>query len=452
MGPGHWMSRFAAYADQHWLVIFFIPLVIYMANFRHLGSGDTTAIILSAIQLANEGTIYLDGVDQYFDYGDVPYFLANEDGRMVSNYPYFPAVMMQPLFFPLFGTGLFAEQDFVLVWDYAAKLCAALYTAGAVLLTYLTFRELMRPVEALTLAFAYGFGTALWPIASQSMWQHTGTIFWWSVMLYGLVRLENRAEGRTKVWLLLAGLAAGLAVWCRINNVLGAGWLGLVLLVRYRWNALWALVPMGFCTLGVMGFNEAIYGNWRGGVANVLEMRHWLDNVHGPVWSTPFWEGLAGLLISPSRGIFIFSPFLLCALWGAWSIWQRPEPGWRGLAWMLPVAALMLGILSKYIVWWGGIMHYGPRYQIDAYPFILIGLAAVWPRLFQHQWLRWVLLVVVLYSVWVQWVGAFCYPGQWAVDPVSLSDDKARLWDWGYNQIWDSFRSGVKWPLARLFP
>lgn len=91
-------------------------------------------------------------------------------------------------------------------------------------------------------------------------------------------------------------------------------------------------------------------------------------------------------------------------------------------------------------------MHYGPRYPIDAYPFIIIALAAVWPTLCKNPWLRAALAALIVYSIWVQWVGAYCYPGQWAVHPVSLSEDKSRLWDWSYNQIWDSFLSGVKSP------
>ena len=31
------------------------------------------------------------------------------------------------------------------------------------------------------------------------------------------------------------------------------------------------------------------------------------------VWQTPLWDGAAGLLLSPSRGLFFFSPFLLLA-------------------------------------------------------------------------------------------------------------------------------------------
>jgi len=106
----------------------------------------------------------------------------------------------------------------------------------------------------------------------------------------------------------------------------------------------------------------------------------------------------------------------------------------------------MFVVFGKYAVWWGGNSHYGPRYQIEAFPFLMVYIAAVWPSLAVSR--KWLLLFGVLaaYSVFVQWVGAFCYPGGWTVEPVSLADDKARLWDWSYNQIWTCMKSGVKWP------
>src|SRR5204863_6741412 len=65
-------------------------------------------------------------------------------------------------------------------------------------------------------------------------------------------------------------------------------------------------------------------------------------------------EALAGLLVSPSRGLLLFSPMLLAA-WAARPLARREWPlasGWWlvGLAW--PV--LLVLALSRWPMWWGG--------------------------------------------------------------------------------------------------
>lgn len=438
----------ANWFDKRLLAMFFIPFVVYMANLRELSSGDTTCTKFTAIFLSKSGTIYLDSMQDYFPYNDLPYFLSEKNGHIVSNYPIFPAVMATPFYAPFVWMGLIRPGEGNLVWDYISKLCASTYTSLSVLFLYLTFKRLLNVKSAFILAFAYAFGTAVWPIASQSVWQHTGAILWWSVCFYATVRTDESSDAGRWKWLMLAGTAAGCTVLCRIIHLTSAGFYSAVILWRYRKSAIAFLAPCGLLTALLITYNYAFFQTWNGGLENVLAERWALDRVQGGVWSTPLLEGLAGVLISPSRGVFAFSPFLIFSISGLYLLWRQQGAQWGTLRYMSPIPIGLMCVFGKYIVWWGGIMHYGPRYQVDAYPFIMLCLAAAWPEIEKRRWLVTAFVCLLIYSIWAQWVGAFCFPGDWAVWPESLSDDKARLWNWGYNQIWDSFISGVKPPMS----
>jgi len=52
-------------------------------------------------------------------------------------------------------------------------------------------------------------------------------------------------------------------------------------------------------------------------------------------------------------------------------------------------------------------------------------------------------------SITVQGIGAFCYPnGHWDTQPVPVSKDRRRLWDWRDNQI---FRSAAAGPVVEPY-
>ena len=169
-------------------------------------------------------------------------------------------------------------------------------------------------------------------------------------------------------------------------------------------------------------------------------------------------EGLAGLTLSPSRGLFIFSPLVV----GAYGVWttrlseRSPRPAQETilLARYATVAgvAVLLG-LRKYLVWWGG-HGFGPRYLTDIMPFVglLIGLGLV-PVVasIRARGVTLVTAVVValaVHSVAVQAVGAFCWPSPWTLD--NTRPYVQRLWEWRDSQIVSCARSGPRVdPMAR---
>lgn len=441
------LSRIAELFDSHKLLIFFAPFFIYILNGREISSGDPTPTLFTAINVVKQGTIFLDDLHDYISYHSLPYYVSSQQGHIVSNYPVFPGIMAAPIFAPFIWMGMIEKGGGDLVWNYLSKLSGAFYTSLSVLFLYLTVKRLLDRESAFLAALSYGLGTALWPIASQSLWQHGPSVFWWTVCFYALVRAEQ-SESRSgfRGFLLLAGAAAGAAVLCRTVNGVGMAVLCAAVAIRHRRDAVRFIIPALILSLLIILYNVALFDSWKGG-DKVLHSLHWeLDRVRGGSWSTPLGVGLAGQLISPSRGIFIFSPFLLFSVVGACAIWRRSEPGWRTIAWTIPAPVIMLLLFSKYAVWWGGNSHYGPRYQIETFPFLMLYLAAFLPIIRRYKFVFFVFGILLVYSIAVQWIGAFCYPGGWEVYPTDLANDKSRFWNWSYNQIWTCAKSGVKWP------
>jgi hypothetical protein len=140
---------------------------------------------------------------------------------------------------------------------------------------------------------------------------------------------------------------------------------------------------------------------------------------------------LAGLLISPSRGLLIFMPWVVFALWGMARAWRENEFGWERY--------LILGMAIVYIMhvrmgsWWAG-WCFGPRYLTDFLPLLVFFILPVWSAIRAGTMLRVAFGVAVAVAFWVQIVGACYYHprgrGNWDSFPISVDLDRKRLWDW----------------------
>lgn len=87
-------------------------------------------------------------------------------------------------------------------------------------------------------------------------------------------------------------------------------------------------------------------------------------------------EGILGLLIGPGRGLFLYAPVLVPALFGWRDLYRRHSDV------ALVAAAVALAhvlIYGKWFMWHGGYC-WGPRFLAPAMPFLALGLAPIWER------------------------------------------------------------------------
>lgn len=113
--------------------------------------------------------------------------------------------------------------------------------------------------------------------------------------------------------------------------------------------------------------------------------------------------GVAGLLLSPGRGLLFYAPLFLLALPG-WPLLRRRHPA---IAWLVfGVFAAHVLIYGKWFMWHGGYV-WGPRFLLPALPLLALALAPLWQR---RRW-RVALLAVGAVSLAPQVLGSLVHFG-----------------------------------------
>lgn len=156
--------------------------------------------------------------------------------------------------------------------------------------------------------------------------------------------------------------------------------------------------------------------------------------------SDTFWIALYGNLFSPSRGLFVFSPFLLLFILNADKLciaMNRNKVLLIFAGWII----LHLVIISKFPHWWGG-FSFGPRFMVD----VLIPLYVLCIILFQEIYtdkntLRYklnmgTLLITGLLSIYINtYQGLYnIYGAQWNASP-NIDENPEYLFNWKYPQF-----------------
>ncbi|HLL83467.1 MAG TPA: hypothetical protein VK420_12470, partial [Longimicrobium sp.] len=372
------------------------------------------------------------------------YFLHPRDGRLHSSYPITTPVLVTPLYAPIVWLkGEWTTDEIHRIAPIGEKLAASLVAALSVAAMYLLLAALTTHRRALVLALAFGFATSTWTTSSQALWQHgPGVLF----IVLTLVLLARRPNA---TW--LAGLTAGLAVDCRPSNLFFL--LALMGVVAHSSSLRSAAqVALGAAVAGVplAAYNWMVFGDLRGGYGGVND-----------AFGGSLAEGLAGLLVSPSRGLLIYSPFLATGVLGLYLACRRAaaprSPVYLTCAVFL---ATQLVFFGWWDAWWGG-WSYGPRLLTEAAAVLVVLSVPAVERL-RGMWVARAAFVVLLaYSAGVQAIGAVANSREWDATPRSVDSDPGRLWDWRDAQIprtASSFASGewyagcgtvVQWLTAR---
>ena len=336
-------------------------------------------------------------------------------------------------------------EDQAAAWG-VAKLTAAVLSAASAAIIYLIAAGFVSRGRALLLCAAYAVGTCVWSISSHSLWQQTPEIFFLALGVLCLVRLPA-------AWLrgAAAGCAFSAAAACRPTAALvacaAAAWL---LLSDRKAFAAFVVAALPFAALTLV-YNWYYFGSplefgQLAAGANVARYK----TGSAELWQTPLWLGAAGLLVSPSRGLLVYSPFLAAAFLGAVLAWK--DPRYRPLR-FLPFAVLALWIPAfLWFDWWGG-WTYGYRPIVDSVPLLaVLCLPALSWILARPLW-RAAFALAITWSIFVQALGLFVYsPWGWntkalrADGPPADVDQAAyrdRLWsfrDWQIGYLIANFR------------
>jgi hypothetical protein len=232
----------------------------------------------------------------------------------------------------------------------------------------------------------------------------------------------------------------GIVVACRLPSAIYVlplvAWLAMTDKPKAGWFVAGALPPVALA----IAYNVAWFGTWQGGIA-LLEAQKPLTHGVESAWTAAVLSGAAGTLFSPSRGLFVYCPWIALAVLSLPFYWRRlgRRPAVASLVASLVPSAL---VLSAYATWWGGAC-FGPRFWTDATPIfaLLFAVCLEWVRDRAPAW-RLVPYGAVAVAVGIQGIGAACYPSSWNGYPTSIDLDHARLWDWRDGEIVRCLREG----------
>ena len=417
--------------------LFAALVLIYNANGREIGSYDTQTTKFAARELMLRGTLSLNHVvGAKPEYADRWGFVYAADGNYRSVYSPVPSLAAAAMAWPFWKLRLIDIRA-PLAPALIAKIAASLLVAAAVVLSFFTARQWLPRRQASLLAIGLGLGTEFWSTASQTLWQTETAVFGLALALLAFAAQSVLMSTRRAAAI---GIGLGIAGTTRPQLAVAVA----VLLVGTWWRARGRVAAAATVIVGL--FAAAMYAanlRWFGHPLGPLPLLQELNSrIHatGASFGLRF-DGLAGLLVSPNRGLLIYSPIVLVAAAG---VRQCVRAGWTSpLPWCALALAAQYALYGSYAVWWGG-HTYGPRYLLDVLP-LAVPLAAVGMSQARFGRLRTSLCAAALvWSMLVAATGALCYPNDaWNVDPSDVDRDHARLWTVSDNQIGRCWRRGL---------
>lgn len=411
------------------LALFVLSLAVYWLVHApdEYNRSDPLLIVPTSLSLLHDGDLdlseYAAEVDPEF------YGITFVDGHSYNRYPIGTSLLVLPIVWvadrvlPPAPTPLTHVRDIAAV---AAKILAALSVA----LLFVVLRALRATLGvAVALALVFAFATVHFPLHAGGLFTHNAVI---PLVLVSLLLLVHR-DGRHAAWSALP-LAAAFATRPTSAPIIG----GMALWVALRRPDAWPRFALVAATLGVafVAWSIAVYGT-------PLPPYYWSYDHTSPyvMSASRFVQGLVGHLVSPNRGLFVFSPILVFALWGMVAAFRSDVPHaalHRMLALSVVVHWLMISIMAR--KWWAG-WSFGPRHLAEVVPLLVVLVlpAADAYRAASVPVRRAVAplaAVALFWSVFVAAHGATStLPQAWNSSPSNVDEHPERVWDWRDMQL-----------------
>lgn len=377
------------------LGVLLLSFVVYNANLRLVGSGDSYGTRLIPFAVWKAGTLHFDPViDAAVQRDPNPYWIfPSLDGRPASLFPIVTPVVVTPLYAPAafyLEANDWRQEDLERLASLMEKFSASLVTSIAAALMFVVLRRRLSAGDALLLTLVFAFGTNTWATSSQALWLHAVAELLAVVALWAITLEATRWRA------FVAGAAIALLVCNRPPDL----FLGLGLAV---FGLFWARRRLGSFIAGglvpgilVLTYNLSFFGHPLGA---------WGKAVGGSFFQHSILAGIGGLLVSPGRGLFVFSPVLLFLPVFFNRVFRDRE---RLLTICLSIAVVVEIIFYARTDWRAG-WSYGPRYMVDTLPFMIWLMAPIVASLRRAE--RAVFAILFAISVAVQYIGAFHYNG-----------------------------------------
>ena len=424
------------------VILFFVAFVVYNLNLRTIRTLDSVPAALLPFSIIANHNLYLDQFVHYFQQPGTPpestvYFLTYQQGHFFSSYPVVLPILITPLYWLLLTiTSLGADNvdKMLSIYLYMEKFAASFITALSAAFMFLLLKKITSRNLAVVLTLVYAFATNTWATSSQALWQHGLSQLFIILALLTFYLAKNKSN-----FLYLSGLFTALAVADRYNNLVFALLLFAFVVFMYRKQAFKYLIPSLLIGALLVGYNLHIFGSIKGGYEVFFAYAQ--GNII---------EGLSILFFDPNRGLFIYSPVTIFGFAGIYVFLRRyvdlKNTNTKNI-YFISLLSVLIGILllARLGDRSGGSV-FGPRLFVDIIPFLIILMVPVVERILERPPrikipVLAVLTFTIMFSVFIQIVGAFYYLHTDGAPDLTLSD-------WRRSQIVKLLRIG---PLIRPY-
>jgi hypothetical protein len=363
-----------------WLLICLLSVLLLTAAGRLGTLDDETAFEMTA-NLIERGQLTIDHQSTQLAVQTYPGFLPRaqprelittwsslgRDGQLYPMYSYGVAVLNIPLYLSgraLGGGEMSVRSVALLRWSVSMLDPIVIALTGwiiALFATRLGYSARLSTGLALvyslgSLAFAYGHTLYSEPVLGLLI----------TLAAYALysARLDR---SRARQWIVCAGCALGCALYVRERTaIMLPAFLVYIFAAHLHWRIReWSifLAPIAFAGLLI-----ALANIWRFG----SPLTFGYNQLQNASFTTPIVLGVYGLLISPGKGLLVYSPIVWPGLLGLMAALRRRSAE----AWLFALAALAeLLFYGSYEFWTGG-WNWGPRYLLPVLPFLILSAGA----------------------------------------------------------------------------
>ncbi|MCB9418594.1 MAG: hypothetical protein H6667_02230 [Ardenticatenaceae bacterium] len=339
---------------------------------------DEAAVLATAVSLATEHDLIIDEWQWLHEQDDIG--ARSPDGHLYTKY--FPGNIFVGALLYKIGA---KQDDNPYVWNHkdmapsasGARLAMrlnALLGAAAVALVFLLVAQFYSWQTAVLTALFFGIGSDWW-YQSRGFLSEIGAGTFTILSLYFATREKST----------LSSAALGISLVFRPTNLLALP-IWLLSVWRKGHKTWWSGWPIAL-SLGTLAFYN--YHRFGSIVTSGYE---------GETFNSSLWEGLYGLLLSPGRSVFVYSPIFLLVLPGAVWWWRKDR---RITAVCLLTIFSYLVVMSLWHRWDGG-WTWGSRLLTPTLPLWGVLLAPAIEHIWTNKWLMGVTLLLVLMGTGVQ--------------------------------------------------
>lgn len=319
--------------------LFFICLTLYLSSFRWHG-GDDIPNSLLPFSILRHGTFSFEPFRAWAtDPALHDLIIPGRDGRLVSFYPVAPAVVALPVYLI---PSLFVSAPSDQFLHSLAKISGALITSLSVVVLFWALEKRCSRRWAATVALAYGLGTFSFSVSSQALYSHGPAQLGVALALLGVLSSGS-------VWSAAAGFGLGLAVVSREDSAFFALAFAVYFLLKDRRRFL-PFAVAGFVPLAL----NLLYWKWSSG-----EFKPPYAGIQSGLFGALDPAALWAMLVSPSRGLLTFCPFVVFGLWGGVKAVRSGKAPWA--VWLL-IACAATWIFYGFRQSWTGGVTFGNRY------------------------------------------------------------------------------------------